>query len=287
MITAVAAPVTRMLHSLPAATHLRALRHVGVPDREITVRARLTSPQQLRRAVRGEPIGWDVERRILALPIPNEAALYETMKSLGARRRLRALHALGWPMPDLAAALGWPLHKVGNILAEHRIYVAEFLTVCALYDQRWMWTPEDHGIPADEAEQARLSAEIGKCASPLAWDDDAIDDPKGRPRLGHTEGGIFGAADPAAALRALEGERVKLSGRTRTLAITYGARYFDMPWDVMAQRLGMEEASVRRSFERVKERVRADANGRPTWVDEPRFTDPDYIAASNRQLVAA
>jgi hypothetical protein len=283
MITAVA-PVTRMLHSLPAATHLRALRHVGVPDREITVRARLTSPQQLRRAVRGELIGWDVERRILALPIPNEAALHETMRPLGARRRIRALHALGWPLPDLAGALDWPVHKIGSILAEHPLYVADHLAVCALYDQRWTWAPEEHGIPADEAEQARLSAEIGQCASPLAWDDDAIDNPQGRPNAGRQS--KFGAADPSAALRALGGDRVALSGDTRTLAIAYGARYFDMPWDVMAERLGMNEESLRRSWERIKRRVRDDAAGAPTWVDEPRFTDPDYIAASKRQKAA-
>jgi hypothetical protein len=287
MTTATIAPLTRTLHSLPAATHLRALRYVGVPDREITVRTRITSSQQFRRAARGELIGWDLERRILALPIPNEAALYETTSSVGARRRLRALHALGWPMPDLAAALAWPLHKVGNILAEHPIYIAEYLAVCALYDQRWMWAPEEHGIPADEAEQARLSAEIGKCVSPLAWDDETIDDPKAKHRIGPTLGGIFGAPDPAAAIRALHGYDVTLSGQTRSLAIAYGARYLNMPWDVMAQRLDMDLGSLRRTWERIKQRIREDAGGKPTWVDAPRFTDPDYISASNRYQIAA
>jgi hypothetical protein len=289
MTTAYVAPVTRMERSLPAAVHIRALRYAGVTDRDITTRTTITQGQ-LRRAARGELIGRTVAYRILTLAIPNEAALYGEMTSLGARRRLRALHALGWPYEDLAAALGWPVHKVGNILDEQHerpIPVIEHLAVCAIYDQRWMWTPEDHGIPADEAAQARLAAEIGQCVSPLAWDDDAIDNPRGRPRTGPSDKGQFGSADPAAALRRLAGDQVLMSGRTRTLAIAYAARYLDMPWDVMAERLDMDEESLRRSWERIKARVRADARGAKTWVDEPRFTDPDYIAAANRQRAAA
>lgn len=287
-----ATPPTRMLRSLPAAAHLCALRHVGVPDREIIARARLVGPQQLRRAYRGEPIGWDVERRVLALPIPNEASLYETQSSLGARRRLRALHALGWPTSDLAAALNWPAHKVGNILAERPVFIVDHLAVCALYDQRWTWAPEEHGIPADEAEEARLAAAIGQCASPLAWDDDTIDDPMARARgIGvgrRSRGGReeYGPADPAAAIRALGGDRVALSGRTRTLAITYGARHLGMPWDVIANRLGMEKESVLKSWDRIKKRVREAAeDGERTWVDDPRFvtyntdTEPPAAAA--------
>jgi hypothetical protein len=284
MTTAFVAPITRMLRSLPAAAHVRALHYAGVTDQQIVTHTGITR-QQLRRATRGELIGWEVERRVLAVTIPNEAALYDVMPSLGARRRLRALHALGWPMPDLAAALGWPVHKVGNILAEYPVPIIEHLAVCALYDQRWTWTAEDHGIPADEAAQARLSAEIGQCVSPLAWDDDVIDNPKGRPRTGPTDRG--GPADPAAAIRRLAGDQVPVSGRTRTLAIAYAARYLDMPWDVMAERLGMEEESLRRSWERIKERVRADAGGARTWVDEPRFTDDAFISALNRQRTAA
>ncbi|MFG3287335.1 hypothetical protein ACGF3G_00735 [Streptomyces sp. NPDC048179] len=286
MTTAVDAPVTRMVRSLPAAVHVRALRYVGVTDREIIVHARLINAAQLRRVFRGEMIGWDVERRTLALPIPREETLYATMRSLGARRRLRALHALGWPTPDLAAALGWAVHKAGNVLAEYPVPVIDYLAVCALYDQRWTWVPEDHGIPAGEAEQARLAAEIGQCASPLAWDDEALDDPKARPRTGPTDKS-FGAADPAAALRRLDGDNVALSGRTRTLAIAYGARYLDMPWDVMAERLGMDEESLRRSWERIKARVRSDARGAKTWVDEPRFTDDAFISALNKHRTAA
>jgi hypothetical protein len=285
MTTTAVAPVTRMMRSLPAATHLRALRYAELTDRDIIARARLT-PQQLRRATRGELIGWDIERRILAIAIPDEAALHVPVWNVGTRRRIRALHALGWPLADLATALGWPMHKIGNILAEYPVPIIEHLMVCALYDQRWTWAPEDHGIPADQADHARLVAQVGQCASPLAWDDDAIDNPKARPRTGPTRPG-YGAPDHAAAIRSLEGDAVPMSGRTRTLAIEYAARYLDMPWDVMADRLGMSEDSLRRSWERIKARVRADAAGATTWVDEPRFIDPDYIAAAARHVKAA
>jgi hypothetical protein len=268
MTTAVA-PVTRMVRSLPAAAHIRALRCVGRSNQYIATRARITH-HQLRRAYRGDPIGWDIDRRIRSLNVPDEAVLHEEMSSVGARRRLRALHALGWPLEDLAAALGWGLHKVGNILDEYPLPVYDFLLVCALYDQRWTWRPEDHGVDPTAAEQARLAARLTECVSPLAWDDDTIDNPKARPRTGPaSRSHEFGTADPAAALRALDGDPVRMSGKTRTLAIEYATRYFDMPFDVIAERLGMSHDAVKRSFERIKERARDKGE---TWADEPRFT---------------
>lgn len=269
MTTAVA-PATRMVRSLPAAAHIRALRCVGRSNRYIATRARITH-DQLRRAYRAHPIGWDVERRIRSLSVPDPAALTQEMSSIGAARRLRALHALGWPLQDLATALGWGLHRVVNILDKQPIRVADFLLVCALYDQRWTWRPEDHGVNPAVAEQTRHAARLSNCASPLAWDDDTIDNPLVRPRAGLATGEEdHGTLDPAAAHRALDGEPVRLSPHTRTLAIEYGTRHLDMPLDVIADRLGMTQAAAERSFERIKKRARS-AGGR-SWADEPRFT---------------
>ncbi|MDX3125339.1 hypothetical protein [Streptomyces scabiei] len=285
MTTAVTAPVVRMVRSLPAAVRIRALRHVGLTDPAIAARAHITS-HQLRRAVRGDLIGWDVERRLLALPIPNEASLYEEIRRpIGARRRIRALRALGWPLRDLAAALDWPVHKLGAFLDIEPVYVIDHLTVCALYDQRWSWAPEDHGVPTDEAEQARLTAQLGQCHSPLVWDDDTIDDPRAQPSGRRSPGRVekFGAVDPAAALRALDGDRVRTSGHTRTHAIAYGARYLGMPIEVIAERLGMELDAAQRSWERIKNRARANGE---TWPNAPRFTDEPLYLSHQRQRAA-
>jgi hypothetical protein len=288
MKTAVDAPVARMVRSLPAAAHIRALRYVGLTDREIAARARIRYADQLRRAARGDLIGWDIERRILDVTIPNADALNGTVDGPGTRRRLRALVAIGWPLDHLAAAVDWPIGKVQRLVCETKrptVLVTDYLTVCALYDQRWAWIPEEHGVPAEEAAQARETARISKCYSPLAWDDATIDNPRVGPRTGGNQ--VIGL-DVAAALRALAGDPVDtLTGHTRTHAITYGARYLHLSWDLMAERLGMEEESVRRSFERIKGRVRAAANGARTWADEPRFTDPAFIAALDRQRAAA
>jgi hypothetical protein len=268
-MTTAAAPVTHMVRSLPAAAHIRALRCTGRSNQYIATRARITR-HQLRRAYRADLIGWDIDRRIRSLNIPDEAALHEEMTSLGAGRRLRALHALGWPLEDLAAALGWGLHKVGNILDKQPLPVHDFLLVCALYDQRWTWRPEDHGVDPTAAEQARHAAQLTECVSPLAWDDDTIDDPKARARTGPaSRAHEYGTPDFAAAYRALDGDPVRLSGKTRTLAIEYGTRYLDMPIDVIAERLGMTMDAAERSFERIKERARDRGEA---WADEPRFT---------------
>lgn len=285
MSTAATAPRTRMLRSLPAAVHVRAIAHGGRSDFYITRQARLTT-DQFRRVRRGDPVGWDIAHRVLALPIPNEAALYEERDSTGTRRRLRALRALGWPLEDLVAALDWPLHKAGHVFKAATVTIADHLAVCALYDQRWHWLPEEHGIPVEDAAHARLTAQTANYCPPLAWDDATIDNPDSapvfgrRPKMSKQGREEFGSPDPAAALRALDGDRVLLSAQTRTLAIAYGARYLGMPPEVMAARLGMNEAAVLRSFDRIKKRVRTAANGAPTWVDEPRFTmrEPETAA---------
>ncbi|MHB9861905.1 hypothetical protein [Streptomyces sp. YIM S03343] len=278
-MTTATAPVTRMVRSLPAAVHLRALRHTGLTDRDITARAFINA-EQLHRALRAGPIGWDVEHRIRSLRIPDTAGLHALTRSTGTRRRLRALHALGWPLPALAAALDWPAYKVVDLYTQHpepvveQLPVIDHLAVCALYDQRWAWTPETHGIPVHDAEQARHDAQYTKCFTPLAWDDDKIDDPRAQPRTGAQDHqGHFGSPDHAAAQRALDGDKVRMSGRTRTLAIRYGTRHLDMPLDVIAERLGMTHGSACRAWERIKEQERTASGQQPCWVDEPRFTD--------------
>lgn len=261
-----------MVRSLLAAAHLRALRCAGRTHAYITARADI-SHDQLRRAWRGDLIGWDVERRILDLHVPGAAALRDLISSVGARRRLGALHHQGWPLDELAAALGWPVHRIDDILTVDTMTVLDHLAVCALYDQRWTWVPEENGISVEDADLARLSAQLGGCVSPLAWDDDTIDNPRQQPRGAGYGRSRYGAPDHAAADRALAGDPVLLSPHTRTLAIAYGARYLDMPWRVMADRLGMNHDAVKRSWERIKKRERAKAAGRPCWVDAPRFTD--------------
>ncbi|NUR01297.1 MAG: hypothetical protein HOY79_33675 [Streptomyces sp.] len=271
-----------MVRSLLAAAHIRALRCAGRSNAYITARADI-SHDQLRRAYRGDLIGWEVEQRILNLHHPDATALDTLMPSVGARRRLRALHYRGWPLDHLAATLGWALHRIDDVLTVDTMTVSDHLAVCALYDQRWMWTPEDHGITPEDADLARLSAEVGGYVGPLAWDDDTIDVATARPHGVYGGRDRYGAADHAAAHRALDGDHVDLSAQTRTLAITYGARYLDMPWHVMADRLGMRVDTLKRGWERIKRRERILSGGRPCWVDEPRFNVDAWHANATRK----
>ncbi|MCF0086651.1 hypothetical protein B0E37_01708 [Streptomyces sp. MH192] len=71
--------------------------------------------------------------------------------------------------------------------------------------------------------------------------------------------------DVVAVHRALteRGEGLALSQEERRLAIEVGVRR-GMPYELVASRLGMEKDTVKRSWERVKERARAEGRVVPT-----------------------
>lgn len=96
---------------------------------------------------------------------------------IGTRRRLQALVAVGWSQTQLAKRLGWTpsnfgvlIHGSGGVLESTRQLVAD------LYEQLWDQPPAARSI----SYARRVAVEHG-WATPMAWDDDAIDDPRARP----------------------------------------------------------------------------------------------------------
>lgn len=99
----------------------------------------------------------------------------EPVDATGSRRRIQALIALGWPWSTLSAALGlsWSLRQlagIGQVSRELQLRITQ------LYDRLSMTVPETY-VPSGKAAQARACARRRHWAPPLAWDDEAIDDP--------------------------------------------------------------------------------------------------------------
>jgi hypothetical protein len=97
--------------------------------------------------------------------------------ALATTRRLQSLGWLGHGALALAAELGWSPKRVrdaqAGVITLVSWYAAE--TVSMLYD-RWCWVDGGDELARTEARRA------GWC-SPLAWDDDELDDPAAAPRL--------------------------------------------------------------------------------------------------------
>lgn len=97
----------------------------------------------------------------------------------GAARRLQALAAMGWPMGMLARQSTMSKSTLQHYRAHRseRIPREAHEAVCALYDEFWDQTPDTSEPWAARAiSRARNEAAQYGWASPLAWDDDALDD---------------------------------------------------------------------------------------------------------------
>lgn len=93
--------------------------------------------------------------------------------NVGARRRIRALMAIGWRHSDLSPMVGFNTgtlnHQVGNWVSR-----AKHDAVKDVYDRLW-----NTAGPAPETSRARVRN--AGYLPPLAWDEDTIDDPNYEP----------------------------------------------------------------------------------------------------------
>ena len=123
-------------------------------------------------------------RRILAhAPWPTAGSF----SALGSRRRLRALAALGWSLPELADRFDMPAMTLSVIRSGKTVLVHAHVAaqIRDMYDALHM-TPGPSGITRRAAEKRGWHA-------PLAWDQ--IDEPNEMPRSGRRERGAFDLDD--------------------------------------------------------------------------------------------
>lgn len=139
----------------------------------------------------------DVEQRILAIRL--DLADGAKAPNVGTYRRVQALVACGWSMSKISARLGISRANFTPVAHGTRdVTVKTARDVAALYDELWNTEPPRDGHRDRIAYSRAVNyAAANGWAPPLAWDDDAIDDPCATPDLGETDGLITGRGRPA------------------------------------------------------------------------------------------
>lgn len=92
----------------------------------------------------------------------------------GTRRRIRALMWMGWSQESIGRQLGVTSPAVRGWLRGRSVLRTTAGRVAELYDRLWC-------VPGPNVKAHHYAAARG-WPSPLAWDDDEIDDPAARPR---------------------------------------------------------------------------------------------------------
>ena len=171
----------------PARAHVRRLqdeRRMTIPD---IARSASVAPHIVRYLIHGAPgkgrpsatrIRPEIARRLLAIPDDRNVSIAGDsgyVDGTGTRRRLQALAFMGHADQTLARELGISTARVRKLLhGAGRIRPTTASRVARLYDQLWQ-------LPGT-SRPAALTAQARGWVSPLAWEDDEIDDPTARPR---------------------------------------------------------------------------------------------------------
>lgn len=185
---------THMVDAQPVRDHIERLQAHGLGLKTIGRRAGV-SQSALGKLVYGSPVhGHQRSKRVKAETAAKILAVRPSLDTLadganvdgtGTRRRLQALVAIGWSQSRLADAIGYELRNLSYMLHGRRDVTAKTArNVRALYDQLWNTPPPQ----SDRWERSAYSRSIGYAAArgwapPLAWDDDALDDPAATPHV--------------------------------------------------------------------------------------------------------
>jgi len=172
--------------------------------------------------------------------------------AVGARRRLRALNAMGYGDPALAHRLNIEIDVVTSMPEKGLITSELWEAVHEIYDELSMRPGPD----ADLREQSRAAGVV----PPLGWDDDEIDNPKAR---SHERERAVGAvpADEVVIVRRLAGEQVPMRNceRKEILRMAYEQRWSP---SVLADKLAIKYDSAVTELSRYRRAlIQADAGG--------------------------
>jgi hypothetical protein len=172
----------------PARRHVRELMAAGVGYARIAAAAEVCT-STVNHMLYSRPnrpvtqrLAEENARRILAVRAEN--VITGLVDSTGASRRIRALMAVGWPPIHLGSRLGVHRRYVTEIQYQARIYASTAHAVAVTYNELWDKKPEHHGVSRQVATRFRNHAKANGWPPPAAWDDEALDDPAGRPDAG-------------------------------------------------------------------------------------------------------
>ncbi len=177
----------------PARAHVRALARAGIGWKRAAELAGLPEGT-MRKLLQGGSGARSPSRRIrpetaaaiLAVqPAAGNLGAAALVDAAGTQRRLQALVVIGWSQAKLAERLGMSAANFGAVMRCGHVTAATARAVAGLYDQLWNRPPPEGGQREKiAASRARNFARQHGWAPPLAWDDDQIDVPEGKPADG-------------------------------------------------------------------------------------------------------
>ncbi|KAF0963484.1 hypothetical protein MLGJGCBP_03384 [Rhodococcus sp. T7] len=186
--------------------------------------------------------------------------------AVGARRRLRALNAMGYGDSSLAHRLNVEVDVVTSMPEKGLIPSELWEAVDEIYDELSMRPGPD----ADLREQARAEGLV----PPLGWDDDEIDNPKARSHERERATGAV-AVDEVVIVRRLSGEQVPMRNCERREIIRMA---YEQCWSpsLLADKLAIKYDSAVTELSRYRRAlIQTDVSGSddPSTAETPTTTD--------------
>lgn len=180
----------------PVSDHIRRLHASGLTDRRIATIAGL-APETVSSFTK--PINRPGTRRsvkrtchpavaaaILAINPADQIPGF--VDAVGARRRVQALVARGWPLEHIARRVGISGNHMRLIIAQPRLYGRTAHAIVRVYDELRSLQPTRHGVAPAQVKRARDRAGREGWPTVAYWADrmDVIDDPDFEPMYGIT-----------------------------------------------------------------------------------------------------
>lgn len=174
----------------PVREHVQALQGYGIGLQRIATLAGLPGGTISRLMYGDPPRGTQPSKRVRPATAAAILAVRPSLDLLGAtvkvdatgtRRRIQALVVMGWSLSKVADRIGSAPTNIGKTIRSATVYASTARAVRDVYDELWDRPPPE-GTHRDRiaASRARSYARRNGWVSPLAWNDDDIDDPKAR-----------------------------------------------------------------------------------------------------------
>lgn len=249
----------------PVREHLRRVNSVGMPYMAICERLGFAQNSSLQHLMwgrgaygPGQLVRRETAEAILAYwPVLGDFPDGARIDATGTRRRVEALAVRGWARHLIADRVGMHETNFRRAVSRDRVTARLARSVAVTYDAWWDQDPLEHGVLLSSVSRVRADAAKAGFLSPLAWDDDTIDEPSAVPQ---TDAPTPAAeSGPQAAARFLMGESVILDAAGRREVIAHLMEWTVQSPEQIGEQLGMTGDAVSRSWERIKARSRVES----------------------------
>lgn len=176
----------------PVRARVRRLMAAGMGRRAIAEQARVPE-STLSSLLYGHPgtgrrpsrrINPETAERLLSVRAPRRRSGPPAgmVDGTGTRRRLQALATRGWPSPQIASRVGISAAHLNRVRRSGHVSQVVAERVSVVYDELWDQAPPS-GTRAERIAVAKVRAHARRSGwvSPLAWNDDEIDNPAAKP----------------------------------------------------------------------------------------------------------